>query len=240
MPHEAPPLAAAPAAVAPAAPIVSLPWYAAVALPLAALAAQFVIGLALALLGISGALRATGSPVMFLLVAAALSALSYFPIVAVVLARRGWRWTDLGLGESRNGPVALAVSIGLVTAVLGTLFDGAIQGAAGSPFRLISALEFACAALVLGVLVPVSEEILFRGIVFPVLRARIGDAAAAIVVSALIFGAFHLIPSQIVVGAVLGLPLAWLRHWSGSLLPPIALHMTHNFGVVALAASGAI
>lgn len=227
---------AAPTAPAPAAPIVSLPGYTAVVLPVIALAAQFAIGLLLGVFGIGAALRGGGAQILVLVTATGLSALSYLAIVHAVLRMRGWRWADLGLGQCRNGPIFVAIAIGLATAVLGALYDTAMNAPLRSPFRNLPALEFLLVVLTLGILVPIAEEILFRGIVFPVLKARLGDAAFAILVSALIFGAFHLVPAQIVVGVVLGLPLAWLRHWSGSLLPPIALHMTHNLGVVALIA----
>lgn len=229
MEEQAPP---APAA----APVVSLPGYSAIVLPLIALAAQFGIGLLIGLVGIGRLMRQGGSPIFPLLLISGLSALCYLLILRILLKRRGWGWADLGLRRSAGLPIAVALGLGLMTSALGAIFDTAIQGPAGSPFRRLSPAEFLAATLVLGIVVPFGEEALFRGIVFPVLRARLGNALGAIMVSALIFGAFHLVPAQILVGFLLGLPLAWLRHWSGSLIAPMALHMTHNFGVVALAA----
>jgi len=216
-------------------PIASLRGYWAVVLPLLGLAAQFALGLLLGFVFAAGGLTRERSPLMIIVIVAGFSALAYLIIVRILLARRGWHWRDLGLAESPNAPVLAAIAIGLVTCVLASLFDRAVQPGP-SMFGNMSSIEFLAAGLVIGILVPFGEEVLFRGIVFPVLRARFGNTAAAVLVSALIFGAFHLYPLQIVVGFFLGLPLAGLRHWSGSLLPPIALHMTHNLGVVLLAA----
>jgi membrane protease YdiL (CAAX protease family) len=212
-----------------------LPGHTAVTLPLAALAAQFLIGLLLRLSGLGQAFPREQSPVIVLVVVAGASGLIYLAMVGFILKRRRLHWRDLGLVPTPVSAVAAAVAIGLATAVLASAFDAALRGSAVSPFRSLTAGELASVFLVLGVWVPFAEEAVFRGVVFSVLRARLG-AAAAIVVSALIFGAFHLIPAQMVVGMVLGIPLAWLRHRWGSLFASFTLHVTHNVCVVALGA----
>lgn len=229
---------ARPAATAgtPPPPITSLRGYWVIVLPLIALAAQFVIGLIVGFMFAAVGTTGASSPLLVLIAIAGLAALSYFVIVYVLLSVRRWRWRDLGFKQSPVLPVIVAIGVGLVTAVLARLFELAAQPAEASLFRKMSGFELAATSLVIGTLVPIAEETMFRGVVFPVLRARIGNTLGAVIVSALIFGGFHLYPLQIVVGCVLGLPLAWLRHWSGSLVAPIALHMTHNLCVVLIAA----
>jgi membrane protease YdiL (CAAX protease family) len=236
IPHHAEPARPAAPEESDPAPITSLKGYWAVVLPLIGLGAQFLIGLAVGLVGAAGGAAQSGSPLMILIAIAGLAALAYFLIVHILLSSRGWRWRDLGFREGADVPVFVAIGIGLVTAALARLFELSLRPPGTSVFGDMAGAELAGALIVIGILVPIAEEAMFRGIVYPVLRARIGGTAGAVLVSALIFGAFHLYPLQILVGFVLGLPLAWLRQWSGALVAPIALHMTHNLGVVLLAA----
>ncbi len=82
---------------------------------------------------------------------------------------------------------------------------------------------------------PITEEIFFRGFVFAGLAPRLG-VPRAIVVSALVFSAFHLSLGVLVPIFITGVLLAWLYHRTGSLWPGIAAHAGQN----ALAVSAVI
>jgi len=85
-----------------------------------------------------------------------------------------------------------------------------------------------------GVIAPVAEEIVFRGLIFGYLR-RWG-VPAAILISTALFAALHLptIPvTQIVGGAV----FAIAYHLSGSLLTPITIHVLGNLAIFTLSLS---
>lgn len=78
-----------------------------------------------------------------------------------------------------------------------------------------------------GFLVPVAEELVFRGLVYrrmredtPVLPAMIGTA--------LVFGAFHGNMVQMLYGVIMGMALAYLCEKYGSVLAPILGHITAN------------
>lgn len=89
------------------------------------------------------------------------------------------------------------------------------------------------ALLVLAVLVaPLCEEIFFRGFVLPGLRRGLATGWA-IVVSALVFGLAHADLGSLPVLIVIGLLLAILRWWSGSIYPGLLLHMLNN-GISAM------
>jgi membrane protease YdiL (CAAX protease family) len=92
----------------------------------------------------------------------------------------------------------------------------------------------------------ICEEILFRGLLTPVLRKAAGSVFA-IVVSAALFGAIHVdaladgtsVYYRVPFAFVLGLLLAGLRIETGSLWPPVIAHATLNattFCVVVLVA----
>lgn len=76
---------------------------------------------------------------------------------------------------------------------------------------------------------PLTEELFFRGFVFAGLVHRRG-VAGALVISAMIFSAFHLLagPGVLVPIFITGFLLAWLYHRTGSLWPSIAAHAGQN------------
>jgi hypothetical protein len=83
------------------------------------------------------------------------------------------------------------------------------------------------------VMAPFLEEVLFRGILLPALRRRMRFPPAALLVTVL-FAGLHAVqtggylPALAAIG-VTGYVLAWLREASGSLWPPVLLHMGFNF-----------
>ena len=82
-----------------------------------------------------------------------------------------------------------------------------------------------------GVVAPVAEEIVFRGIIFGYLR-RWG-LPAAVLVSTALFAALHLpaIPVTQVVG---GMVFAIAYHLSGNLMTPILIHTLGNLAIFSL------
>lgn len=81
--------------------------------------------------------------------------------------------------------------------------------------------------IALTVLGPIFEEVLFRGIITKLLFQSY-KPVQAILLSALIFGVFHLNPAQIIPAFLAGLILASLYYHSGSLIPGIILHICVN------------
>ena len=77
---------------------------------------------------------------------------------------------------------------------------------------------------------PITEETLFRGLFFGAMRSRTPFWVAA-GVSGLLFGSVHLPQGDLAVAGLLsclGVILAWLYERTGSLGPPIVLHMVNN------------
>lgn len=82
--------------------------------------------------------------------------------------------------------------------------------------------------LVMLALVPgICEEILFRGYAQRQFE-RWGGAASGILLSGVLFGAYHLRPTQLLPLVVLGTYLAYLTWRTGSILPAVAVHIVHN------------
>ena len=93
-----------------------------------------------------------------------------------------------------------------------------------------SELVLAAFGVLVCVFAPICEELFFRGLMFRVFADRVGIVAGA-ALSGAIFGLVHLPGSPLVTGVVLfglGFGFALLRWWTGSLLPPMALHAINN------------
>lgn len=74
---------------------------------------------------------------------------------------------------------------------------------------------------------PVLEEMLFRGAITTELLKHYSPKVA-IVLSALMFGVFHINPAQILTATLMGLLLAWLFYRTRSLMPGILVHILNN------------
>ncbi|MGH8191569.1 MAG: lysostaphin resistance A-like protein [Rhodanobacteraceae bacterium] len=144
-----------------------------------------------------------------------------------------------GVVASRDWRAYLAaVVLGVVVVVLGGLMTHLLAGkhpvhqdvsvlAGEVPLGMRLLLML----LAVGV-APIVEEVVFRGVLLSGLARRM-PVAAAIIVSAIIFGCAHLpdfrfvwfpVPALILVGLVLG----WLRVRTHSLWPSITMHATNN------------
>lgn len=84
----------------------------------------------------------------------------------------------------------------------------------------------------------VAEEVLFRGVLLSGLRSRVSPMAA-VVLSGLIFGLFHIAPEtgfRILPTAWLGVVLAWVVVVTGSLPLAVFLHFINNGAILTLMA----
>jgi len=93
--------------------------------------------------------------------------------------------------------------------------------------------ELVISLLLLAVLAPIVEELVFRGLLYGWIAGRWGSLAAWIV-SSLAFAAAHWEPAHIVLVLPLGLLFGWLRRRTDSLLPSLFSHIVNNgFALIA-------
>jgi membrane protease YdiL (CAAX protease family) len=160
-----------------------------------------------------------------------------------LLKHEGTSLHALGLTtEARRGEFVFGFVIGLVLYVALTL----VQSLAVSAPWLYQGVPGTAAALAW--LVPVStmvlaEEVLFRGVALRSLRQLYGDWPA-IILSALLFGAYHLVGSgdwaigaffRFTTSAAGGLLFAWMAVRSGGLALPFGLHLGGNWVQASIA-----
>lgn len=143
------------------------------------------------------------------------------------------RWLVFGAGTGLTGVVSFWI--------LGTYARGADGARAPQQAFLEAALggtvfQFALLVALGSVLVPVGEELIFRGVVYSWLR-RWG-AVLAVSASSLLFGLLHgPHPVFLAHAALMGVLLALLYEGSGSLWPGVLAHGLHNGLVFGLARS---
>ena len=156
-------------------------------------------------------------------VAVAVMPLGGMALPALGLRGVGWRPVVFGI----LGTLALSVAVSQT----GLQPEGMKQAMKVSrePAQLLAAL------LVMAVLAPLAEELVFRGLLYGWLESR-WNSGVAFVVSSLAFAAAHYEPAHIVLVLPLGLLFGYLRRRTGSLVPSLAAHMANNgFAMVAAA-----
>jgi membrane protease YdiL (CAAX protease family) len=81
--------------------------------------------------------------------------------------------------------------------------------------------------ITIAIIGPFLEELLFRGAVTRLLLERY-KPQKAILISALIFGIFHINPAQIIPAFLIGLILATIYYRTHSLIPGLIIHIINN------------
>ncbi len=82
--------------------------------------------------------------------------------------------------------------------------------------------------IVVGLLAPLAEEVVFRGAVLRTLLRWNRGPWVAIVISALLFSAAHLNPAQLPHTFLVGLLLGWLYYRTDSIIPGMVYHWVNN------------
>lgn len=167
--------------------------------------------------------------------------------VAVLLPLTAYgflRPADLGLGRVSGARTITVTVLGLLIFYALAAAYGLVAGLNGDSNQRLTELGLGSSissdlgyVALYGVLAPVAEELLFRGLLFGSLRARFGPWPAALA-SGAVFGLVHLGGGQdvfIPVLATLGVVLALAYHYSGALYAAIAIHAVNN--VVSTGAS---
>lgn len=129
--------------------------------------------------------------------------------------------------------LAFSASLGLNALLTLTGFAGSSQAYQKVADRQYG-VAFAAGLVLYGMISPLTEEVVFRGVIFNRLR-RLYNPAVGIVVSGLFFGAFHGNLVQAVYGGCLGMLMAYLYEKSGRFYIPILFHAVANLTVYTTA-----
>lgn len=164
-----------------------------------------------------------------------MSALSYalsmgLTIVGVLIYRKLRRGTGRMFHFSLRGFNPMLILWGFVMVLLtGIVIEPVLELFPDAFLKLIDQMGVhgGWSVLMLVVLAPIMEEVLFRGILLESVRSK-HSAGRAIVVSALMFGVIHFIPQQVVNAFVIGLILGYIYVRTESLWPVIVIHALNN------------
>lgn len=136
-----------------------------------------------------------------------------------------WKMLVIGLGVAGFGNWVISLLFALIgdlPSVTNTIdqFNNA--------FQLNGGLDFFLMILGAVILAPISEEILFRGLVFEKLKS-IYTLPWTIVLSGLIFGIYHLNILQGVNTFIMGMVLSFVYYYRRNIMDTILIHIVNNF-----------
>lgn len=138
-------------------------------------------------------------------------------------------WKDLFLGLLLGG--ALWLGAGIISDALRPLIPSWTMVPEEYDFVTLYAnsqgMERAFLFLAMAFTTPVIEELLFRGLIYSILK-RGFSVHASVILSSSLFGLWHAYLELIVISFLIGYGLAWLREKGKSLVGPIMAHTTIN------------
>jgi sodium transport system permease protein len=156
-------------------------------------------------------------------------------LMAIVLTRNPQKTLSLTLPRPLTLPAAvlLAVALHPLVMVLGKGIQMLYPLGEETQRQLVQLTSLLADAplpyllLVLAVTPAICEELAFRGFILGGLR-RMGHRRTAIVISSVFFGVTHGVLQQSISACAVGVILGYLAVQTGSLLPCILFHLTHN------------
>ncbi len=150
--------------------------------------------------------------------------------------------THLKGEPSQNYVLLGAATVGFVLGI--NLFCELIQLTSKSEeYRLVAEDQYSAALLVglicYGVITPVAEEILFRGVVYNYLR-RFWNVKLGILISAFVFGVYHGNIVQGFYAFIMGCLMAYAYEYFGNFKIPVLMHVAANVLVYILTYTGVV
>ena len=109
---------------------------------------------------------------------------------------------------------------------LSKIFPNMVQSSNDLNDMIISA-GFLPAVIIVGICPAIAEEGAFRGFMFGTMKGR-GKAVLAIIVSAAVFGLYHMNLLQFFTGLFMGCVMAYMVYRSGSIVTSMIFHMINN------------
>lgn len=163
------------------------------------------------------------------------TALIAIPVMLFLYRRDRKREKLLNIVPNKKAPVSKYI---LVIAIAGTLsialnnliiignlseYSIGYEETATAFYSASLPMQIVC----LGILAPISEELIFRGLMYRRMREDTGFITT-VFYSAVVFGLFHGNMVQMLYGMAMGLMLAYVCEKYGSVLAPIVAHITAN------------
>lgn len=185
---------------------------------------------AVAIIYIGGSLTLSNSILGLIVTQLIIAAL---PILAVWYSKRDFKKT-FRLKVCNGWMIAGAILLIFGTIILGILVTDFTSGLfpessakATQTISVVGGQSFFVSLLLIAILPAICEELMFRGFVQSALSARM-KTVSAIILSAAVFGAFHMSIVKFFTTAMLGLAICYVAQVSGSILPGMLMHAINN------------
>ncbi|MGE4271688.1 MAG: lysostaphin resistance A-like protein [Desulfitobacterium sp.] len=161
-------------------------------------------------------------------------------IILFIMRTRKWSWSDFGWDDVKERYLGRVVALYILTWIVNIIYAAYLFERGFTPpdtdvySKLLgnaTLITFCLNLILAGMLAPILEETMFRGIIYKSLNSYMGKWTAA-AISAAIFSGLHLQSYGFIPRFVLGMVLASLVMKYNSIKPAVALHALNN--IVAL------
>lgn len=168
-------------------------------------------------------------------------ALVYFGVIWLFLRLIRRPFSDLGFVKPLKRFVGLGFAVGILLFVCIGLLGNVLTHIFGTPAPQSFTVavkgvnyqwEFGLLAFLGGVVAPLKEEMLFRGLIYPPLRQALGRGKGMLL-TGLIFATLHFDIVRFLPLLIGGVVLAWLYERSASIWPTVVAHGTWNILMAA-------
>ncbi len=171
-----------------------------------------------------------------------IAALFSIPFLLLMMRKDHRRDTAEGIQQNRKAPLSKYVLIAGISIpfalVLNNLMIMLNIAAYSEAYQETAAVFYGAELIVqiicLGVLTPIAEELIFRGLIYKRMKKTMNSARNAIVFSGLLFGFYHGNFVQMIYGCLAGFLLAYLYEKYGSIKAPILGHICMNMVALIL------
>lgn len=125
------------------------------------------------------------------------------------------------------GGAGIAIVLNIIISISGIIkFDAVFKEVSSEMLNTPFALSILC----VGIILPIIEEVIFRGLIFNRIKYQY-NYIAAIIISSIAFGIYHGNITQGIYATVMGFGLAYAYNKTDSLLIPVCIHISANVTV---------
>lgn len=160
-------------------------------------------------------------------------------LVLVIIVFTKTHWVRISFGQLKEMKILPFICILTILTISVAFFDygyiGIITPYIEDATSLVIELETekavlsgVCTTLIIGILAPILEEIMFRGVLLGGLLNIKCHVWTAIILSGIIFGLYHESIIQFVGCTIFGIITGWLYCRTRSLIPGIVMHIINN------------
>ena len=147
-------------------------------------------------------------------------------------------WTKNSIKQNKDKAFQLAAVASLgITSALGLNILVEMLSIQSDKYSNVEAIQYSVplwlGLILYGLIAPITEEMIFRGITYNRMKRFFG-VVPCIIVTSLLFGGFHANLPQFLYGTAMGVLMALVYEWVKSFAAPLLFHMAANIVVFVL------